>query len=270
MEETGILIRFSNSTKVTGTTVHNCSAGITIDGCRNLKINNNDFGLNDFVGVNITGSVTCIVYDNTILSVPYFGVICVVDTNTYLVNNVISSADFDNEISDHVGVYSFHSVNFAMHKTKILDCFTNLMMEHTNGSWVWECCFLSASEYGIYLSEDTYNVTVVECCIIPSDGITAYDGGEANSWDNPYDEIGNFWSDWSGTDYYYISGPAESIDHYPNRFACDCGDSNYTIPTTNGSWTGEGVEPLVLLIAGSSSIIIIVAIVLIIRSNKNI
>ena len=279
MKETGIFIKLSKHITVTGNTVHDCSAGISVEDCYNVFIDNNNFGWNDFVGVNITGSSRCSIYDNSILGIPYYGIMCIVDTNTMISSNVITSIGLEDDEFDHIGILSYYSTNFAMHNTTISDCSINLKMEQTEGSWIWGCCFLNASVYGVYLDADTHNVTVVENCFIPSGGITAYDAGEANRWEESYSEIGNWWNDWSGTGYYYISGPAGSIDHYPNRFTCDCGDLNYTITwtgiidhtttTSNDSWFGEEVEPLVLVISIGSSIVIIVVVVLIIRSGKN-
>lgn len=278
MKETGIFLKFSEHITVTGTTVHDCSAGISVEDCYDINIHNNNFGWNDFVGVNITGSSRCTIYENSILAIPYFGIMCIVDTNTMISSNVITSIDLEDTEFDHVGVFSYYSTNFAMHNTTISDCSINLKMEFTDGSWIWDCCFLNAKDYGVYLHETTYNVTIVESCFIPSGGITAYDAGEANTWDESYSEIGNWWADWSESGYYYISGPAGSIDHYPNRFACDCGDFNYTITwsgpinyttTSNESWFGEGVEPLVLMISAGSTIIIIIVVVLIIKSDRS-
>ncbi len=278
MKETGIFIKFSESVTVTGSTVHDCSAGISVEDCDYVNINNNNFGWNDFVGVNITGSNGCTIYDNSILAIPYFGIMCIVDTNTFLSSNVVSSTALEEEEIDHVGILSFYSTNFAMHNTTIFNCSINLEMQYTNGSWIWDCCFLNAKDYCVFLHEDTYNVTIVECCFIPLEGITAYDGGEANTWDNSWDEIGNWWSDWTGSGYYYISGPAGSIDHYPNRITCDCPDFNTTITSTgltnhtttsNESWSGDGVEPLVLMISIGSTVVIIIVVVLIIKSNRS-
>jgi len=42
----------------------------------------------------------------------------------------------------------------------------------------------------------------------------AIDNGDNNQWDDGV-SIGNLWSDYSGLGFYYISGTADSIDHYP-------------------------------------------------------
>jgi parallel beta-helix repeat protein len=273
MKETGFFIKNSEYITVSGSTVHDCSAGISVEGCNTVTIISNNFSWNDFVGVNITGSNQCVVYDNSILSIPYFAVMCIVDTSTMLSGNIISSGYLDDPEFDHIGILSYYSVNFAMHNTTISECATGIKMQATDGAWVWDCSFARTTEYGIYLDEDTYNVTIVENCIIPSEGITAYDAGEANSWDSSEIEIGNYWSDFSGSGYYYISGPAESIDHFPNLFTCEGGDYNYTetdtTPTSNGTGFGEGVEPLTLAIAIGSSAVILIVVFLVFRSNKS-
>ncbi|MBE0526402.1 MAG: right-handed parallel beta-helix repeat-containing protein, partial [Candidatus Thorarchaeota archaeon] len=274
MKETGIFIKNSKHITLSGSTVHDCAAGVSVEDCYQVTIHDNNFGWNDFVGVNITGTNQCTVYANTIYSVPYFGIMCIVDTNTYLSNNIITSTNLEDEELDHVGILSYYSVNIAIYNVTISDCATGLEMQNTGGAWIWECRFLRSVEYGVYLHPDTYNVTIVESCFLPSEGITAFDAGEANSWDNPYDEIGNYWGDYNGTGYYYISGPAESIDHFPNRITCDYGDGNYTgspdnTTTSNTTELGDGVEPLVLLISIGSSVVIILVAVLILRSSKS-
>ncbi len=42
----------------------------------------------------------------------------------------------------------------------------------------------------------------------------AIDNGDNNEWDDGV-SIGNLWSDFSGSGFYYISGTAGSVDHYP-------------------------------------------------------
>ena len=264
MKETGIFIKNSGLITLNGTTVHDCTAGISVEDSYYITISNNNFGWNDFVGVNITGSYQCTVYANSILSVPHFGMMCICDTSTFIFDNNITSGGYlDDDEFEHIGIYSYYSVNLAISETDVSDCAMGLEMQNTDGAWVWDCSFARTIEYGIYLHDDTYNVTIVQNCIIPTEGITAYDGGEANSWDDAYSEVGNYWSDYSGSGYYYISGPAESIDHFPNLFTCDFGDSNFT------ENLDEGVEPLLMLMAIGSSAIIVTVVVLIFRSNKS-
>jgi len=272
MKETGIFIKNSHHITLDGTTVHDCSAGVSIEDSNYITVSNNNFGSNDYVGVNMTGTNQCTVYGNNILSGPHFGIMCVVDTSTFIFDNDISGGLDDDEF-EHTGIFSYYSVNLAICETNVSDCERGLEMQATNGSWVWDCSFVRITEYGIYLHGDTFNVTIVQNCIIPSEGVTAYDAGEANSWDIASEEIGNYWSDYSGSGYYYISGPAESVDHYPNLFTCDCGDSNYTkpdtTPTSNGTGFGEGVQPFTLAIAIGSSAVILIVVVLVFRSNKS-
>lgn len=275
-KETGIFVKNCEHITVEENTVHDCAAGISVEDCYYVNIYKNNFNYNDFVGVNITGSSSCTVYQNTICSIPYFGIMCIVDTNTFMSGNLISSTQLEDEAFDHIGILSYYSVNIAIHNATISDCSTGLEMQNTDGAWIWECCILGTIEYGIYLDSDTYNVTIIQSCILPSECVTAYDAGEANSWDNPYDEVGNFWGDYNGTGYYYISGPAESIDHFPNRFECECSDGNYTggitsdlNTTSNVTGFGGVTEPLVMMIAIGSSFVILIVVVLVIRSNKS-
>ena len=109
----------------------------------------------------------------------------------------------------------------------------------------------------------------------------AYDDGVENTWDSSYDEIGNYWSDYSGTGYYYINGTAGSIDHYPNGYVptitttptivTSTTDTTITSTTdgltnnttTNGTPFEIPSEVILMISIGSASVIIIVVIVII-------
>ncbi len=53
----------------------------------------------------------------------------------------------------------------------------------------------------------------------------AKDDGVTNYWDNGV-SIGNMWSDYDGTGYYYVPGSAGSIDHYPRVISSTTNTTN--------------------------------------------
>lgn len=69
-------------------------------------------------------------------------------------------------------------------------------------------------QYGVYLqSTSNYNTFWNNQFI--SNSVNAYEGESSNlnNWD--YVGIGNYWDDYSGTGYYFISGEGGGVDHYP-------------------------------------------------------
>jgi len=80
----------------------------------------------------------------------------------------------------------------------------------------------------------------------------AYDDGSNNSWDNGIN-TGNMWSDYGGSGYYYITGAAGSIDHFPEVLGAAVPptinhppDITYTYGTTGHyiTWIGSSPHPL--------------------------
>ncbi|MCK4566411.1 MAG: right-handed parallel beta-helix repeat-containing protein [Candidatus Thorarchaeota archaeon] len=251
MKETGILIYRSSHIKLAETTVYDCAAGVSVSESHHITVCYNNFSCNDFVGINMTLTEQCTVYTNSIMSVLHYGIMCIVDTSSYIYDNVVTSTNLEDEGFEHIGIFSFYSLNLAIQKNDVAECAIGLEMESTDGASVWDCSFANTTEYGIYLHDDTHNVTIVQNCILPSEGITAYDAGDANSWDDGID-TGNTWSDYDGTGYYYISGPAGSIDHYPSN-----------VNTTDGTPFELPSEITFMISIGSAAIIVVIVIVMI-------
>ncbi len=280
MKETGILIDSSSHISLHYNTVHDCATGVTVSDSQFIQLDNNNFGWNDWVGVNLTLTDHCTVNENSIISVPHYGIQCWFDKSTSIINNEITSDYLDDEHDEfaNVGIFNYGSWNLAMWNNHIHECAIGLEMLMVNGSWVWESVVGNCTEYCIYLGDETFNVTIVDNFIGPSIVSNAYDSGTSNHWDELYGEIGNYWSDYSGTGYYYISGPVGSIDHFPNGFHA----GNFTVPTihntsptdptsTSPTTNPEGGEfqPVFLAISIGSSLVILIVIVLMIRSGRS-
>jgi parallel beta-helix repeat protein len=282
MKETGIFIDESRQITLYENTVHDCATGVRVSRSHNILVNKNNLGWNDWLGLNLTLTEHCAVIDNKIISVPYYGIQCLFDKHTFIAGNEITSTYLEDEYDEfeNVGIFNYGSWNFVLQNNYIHECVIGLEMWMVNGSWVCENQVGNCTEYCIYIGGGgTINVTVVDNHIGPTSGINAFDAGEENHWDLSEEEIGNYWTDYNGTGYYYISGPAGSIDHYPQGFTSrnftytepDPTDSTPTTPcttdTTNGTDDGE-FQPLMIAISVGSSLVIVIVAVLILRSSR--
>jgi parallel beta-helix repeat protein len=285
MKETGIFIDESRYISLHYNTVHDCATGVTVSRSKNILLDNNNLGWNDWVGLNMTLTEKCTVTDNSIISVPYYGIQCLYDKSSYIASNIITSTYLEDEYNEfeNVGIFNFGSWNLALWNNYIHECAIGLQMRMINGSWVWENLVGNCTEYCIYLGDDSFNVTVVANTIGPTIGTNAYDSGESNHWDDPIDQIGNCWSDYNGTGYYYVSGPAGSIDHFPTYFnstmpfpitTVDYTTSTDETPTDltpTDNTTGdddEEYQPMIMVISVGSSLVILIVGVLIFRSSR--
>ena len=290
MKDIGIFIEKSHHISLSYNMVHDCANGVIVSESKHIVVHKNNLGWNDWVGLNFTYTDRCTATDNSIIAVPDFGIQCLFDKNTYLAGNEISSTYLEDEYDEfeNIGIFNYGSWNLAMWSNYIHECVIGLEMWMVNGSWFWENKIGNCTEFCIRLADGTFNVTIVRNCIGPTNGTNAYDSGEFNHWDEPYDEIGNHWSDYNGTGVYNISGPAGSVDHYPNRYTCEDSEPTSTTPQeTTSSETGttsstsstsstspttgfgdEEFQQMILLVSISSSLVILLVVVLIVRSGK--
>ncbi|MGY5855501.1 MAG: right-handed parallel beta-helix repeat-containing protein [Candidatus Thorarchaeota archaeon] len=277
MKNIGILIEDSTHITLHYNTVHDCYTGVKVLWSKFILLDNNNFGWNDWRGVEMNRTDMCTVTDNSIIGIPDYGIVCTHDNSTQISGNEITSDYLGEEEEFHgYGFYSINSWNLALWNNVIHDCKTGIRMDYANGVWIWEGNVTRCTKYGIYLNEGTFNITVLNNWIGPSGVSNAYDSGSSNHWDEPLLEQGNSWSDYNGTGYYYIPGPAGSIDHFPNGFTP--GDFNFTIPndttsstgtSTHNTTRGDDIQPLLLVISVGSSVVILIVVILVFRSGRS-
>lgn len=70
---------------------------------------------------------------------------------------------------------------------------------------------------GLTCDENAHDNVLYDNHVGWNGGWSALDHGWNNQWDNGVD-LGNYWSDYSGTGYYYTDGIAASYDRYPDRW----------------------------------------------------
>ena len=218
MKKTGVRIEKSDNITLYNTIIHDCYTGVSILNSSNIILAENNLSWNDFEGINVTLSERCQIFDNSIVAVPDYGIVCLNDKFTTLENNDISSTYLDDEQFSHVGILSAMSWNLWIYEAYIIDCWIGINTLMTTDYYVIACEIANSIDTGIFLGSGTSNVTLVNNYLGSTSGSNAYDEGIGNVWDNPYSQEGNWWSDYSGSGYYYIAGPAGSIDHHPSAF----------------------------------------------------
>ena len=110
-----------------------------------------------------------------------------------------------------------------------------LQFLHCDAGLITSNIFQNNGGYGLYLAHDVnYHVVHHNRFVDNNRGgeSQGYDTGEGNIWYDVLSSEGNYWSDWSGINYYVIDGPAGKTDKYPT------GSISPTV-TTETSTTSE-------------------------------
>ncbi|MFW9958161.1 MAG: right-handed parallel beta-helix repeat-containing protein [Candidatus Odinarchaeota archaeon] len=159
------------------------------------------------LGIHINESANCIVMYSNITNVGYSGVFVLKSFNTSLLYNyVINCSEVAIALyeSEYCSICNNHVENNRGTGIEIMD---------SSYSFTRDNCVKYNSEIGIQIYWAT-DCTIYRNEIGFNEAGNAYDDGSSNSWDNGID-IGNKWSDYGGSGYYYINGGAGSIDHFP-------------------------------------------------------
>ena len=164
--------------------------GIILSISHHNTISNNFCLDNAVTGIKLSSSNYNNVEDNY-CSYNYKGI----ELDTSSNNNIL-----ENEIDDNsYGLYLKDSENNILHKNFILKNTHQAveMMSGADNNLIYENIFLANSI-----------ATPSQC----------YDGGLNNMWYNQLLSLGNYWSDWDGSEYYSIPGSAQPKDLYPSEY----------------------------------------------------
>jgi hypothetical protein len=101
MKETGVKIENSDNITLYNTTIYFCYTAVSLFNSTNILLVENILSCNDFEGINVTLTENCQIFDNSIISVPDYGIFCVNDNFTIISNNEISSTNLDDEQFSH-------------------------------------------------------------------------------------------------------------------------------------------------------------------------
>jgi parallel beta-helix repeat protein len=161
-------------------------------------------------GIQINESANCVVMNCNVSNAEYVGILVMMSYNTSLFYNLVINcgdpaiAVFESEESSiHNNFVEYNEGTGIELGGSTHSCIENNIVKHNSGKGIQ----ISWGEYyTIYQNEIGFNLAG-----------NAYDDGSNNAWDDGV-SIGNKWSDYGGSGYYYINGTAGSVDHYPSSF----------------------------------------------------
>jgi parallel beta-helix repeat protein len=199
----GIHFEYANNSVITYNTVSsNLGDGIHIEDSNNHTITNNELSINSVHGIHLRYSSNNTIIDNNVSTNSNRGIYIWTSSSKNADNNIVHN----NTLSDnYYGIF----VTFGRY---------NLISQNT----------ISNNTYGIYIDdiENKYsnNNSIYHNNFI-GNADHAYDEG-TNQWDNGYPSGGNYWSDYSGVDYF--KGVNQDI---PGKDSI--GDTNYSIDSNS-------------------------------------
>lgn len=172
--------------------------GIEIHESMNFQIVNNDIS-NTTIGISIMGpSIGVRIANNTFNDVLEYGLDLYNVNNATIENNTITNCA-EILIITHIGYSEW------MRVAVILNVYNSLIVNNT---------ITDNQGHGISLGGE--NNTLFGNIIAGNAGTNAFDIGNNNQWDDGV-SLGNYWGDYVGFGYYYISGLAESVDRFPHQ-----------------------------------------------------
>ncbi len=199
--------------------INKCSVGINFNLINNLKIENNIISDNSYDGIIIANSKEIEIINNIIKDNSYNG-LHLSNTNTtfQLYNIIIYNNTFENNLySIFLGLNTFNItidsnfISFSVNGIHIENCYNSTFKRNNfTDNFVGIKVMENSGGNLFYINEFHNNI------------VHARDDGSNNNWDNG--TIGNYWDNYKGVDqnkdgicdgYYYISGNANSVDHYP-------------------------------------------------------
>ncbi len=209
--DVGILLYYSSSsTVINNTCSNNNDVGILLYYSSSSTVINNTCN-NGYIGISLYYSSSSTVSNNT----------CSNNLEGLLLSSSISSTISNNTCSNN----DYGGIN--LHRSGSSTIFNNTCSNNTQYS-IWfsssDFCvvtynLLKENEgYGIYIESSSDNNHIHHNTFLDNNLVgtsQAYDDGNNNIWCDVITNEGNFWSDWSGTGYYYIDGSAGAFDLYP-------------------------------------------------------
>lgn len=234
----GISAIYSDDCEVYNCTIEsNIANGITLEYCDEWLIHNSSISDNLMSGISMRYSVNNTIRENLIADNHGYSpdVGCGIEIHdcgelsideNVIANNAESGItgielDFsnitNNEIysSDFCGIHLDRAINLTISSNMMYSQEIGLLMEHCiNNTVTWNIAF--DNDYGI-ISDYGENNTFYYNDLGWNSNTNAYDdNGKDEYWSND-SNVGNWYSDYSGTGTYPITGSTGAIDYYPSR-----------------------------------------------------
>jgi parallel beta-helix repeat protein len=169
---------------------NNLGYGIFILGTPNSCIFNNTCNFNELAGIWLFyDSINCSLINNTCNS-NYYGI-------------QLNSAS-ENQIQNNFCCENLYGI---------------YLKEHSYNNLIKNNVFQNNTGFGVYITASTNEFNIIHHNMFLFNNLggisQGYDSGYGNLWYDPVKHQGNYWSDYSGSGYYYIDGEAQAVDIYP-------------------------------------------------------
>jgi len=260
--EEGIVFYGSSNFSISGNNITNNENGIWLDSSSNFSISGNDVWANSWYGIYLWQSSHSSIYGNNITN-NWDGLVLYGSSNYINIsgNNIIAN--------NEVGIGLDDSSNGSIHGNSITYNQNGILLSNSSDNSVYGNNITNNYYYGVYL-EYSSGSKFFHNNFIDNTWAQVYiaTSGNANLWDDGYPSGGNYWSDYTGVDYY--SGPNQdqpsgdgigdtpylidqnNTDRYPlmnreqydwPRFGYDPASTGYspsTAPNTNATaWVSD-------------------------------
>ncbi len=208
--DTGIFLYTSSSSTVSDNTCNNNYRGILLYYSDSSTISNNTCN-NNLVGLLLSTSISSTVSSNTCIN-NHRGLSLSTSVNSTVFNNTCSN-------NERGGIWFYHtSRSTVSNNTCINNNFEGISLSSSDFCVATYNLLQENEGYGIYIESSSDNNHIHHNTFLDNNLVgtsQAYDDGNNNIWCDVITNEGNFWSDWSGTGYYYIDGSAGAFDLYP-------------------------------------------------------
>ncbi|MGY5878667.1 MAG: right-handed parallel beta-helix repeat-containing protein [Candidatus Thorarchaeota archaeon] len=245
----GISIAHSNQSIVYDCEIGGGAYGIYLERTHEVTIDDcHVFGSSD-VGMYINETSSTTIYNCTIQDIGYAGVLAGIGLNVVVSETVISSCG-------DVGITSYGASFLRIFNCTIQNNYNGITLGDCPYSLIIGNVIQYNDQYGLHIQWGSENTTMFGNEFRDNGFLNARDDGFDTWWDDGY-RIGNMWSDYVGSGYYYVTGSRNGIDHYPGRIdfirvveVSAAADQIYTVGTTghNIVWETNCTYPSLLTV----------------------
>ncbi len=184
----------------------NVSRGITLAYSSHNHLLNNSLFYNREFGIHLYSSANNTLENTTVSFSEEIGINLEYSSNNTLVTNTIYS-------SNQYGVSLSNSNNNTLANNTISENQYGIYLTESNHNTIANNTISWNSYFGIAISFLCKNNLFYLNTLIWNKIANAWDSGSQNHWNST--NMGNYWSDYSGTGVYHVSGFANSVDYHP-------------------------------------------------------
>ena len=202
-KETGFLLSYADKTSIIGNIANNNTLfGLSQgDSYNNINILNNTFNFNGQNGIELyrIREYNISIEDNIVQFNGQNGIYCVTCNNIKLANNTISSNNQNGIYFSYLGTFYSENENNEIFKNTIaFNKLNGILLESEINDTIDQNFLFENVEYGI--NDQSQNVCIFGNTFINNSHNTSQAKGFVQSSDWSFNNIGNYWSDYNGTD----------------------------------------------------------------------